>query len=193
MNAAARPWIGLVFKCSAVLAAIIAFVFFMRMQEEQSLVDRYRAEGMVSQAEITGKEIDQVRIEGRRGRSRTENWEMLWVRYGKDSTVPYADYPARVALADLPAPPPATGDPSVDYAYEAVIFVAPDVYAATQVGQRLVVVDTPYSSDDPEFYEAIRDFDPADFYPGIAISLALMVVLGLIGWWIGRRRTGQVG
>ena len=31
MNAVARPWIGLCFKLMALLAAIFAFLFFMRM------------------------------------------------------------------------------------------------------------------------------------------------------------------
>ena len=70
MNAAARPWIAIVFKCLAVLALIFAFVFFMRMQEEQSLTDRYRSEGTVSRAIITDKEVDTVRYEGRRGLAR---------------------------------------------------------------------------------------------------------------------------
>ena len=188
MNAAARPWIGLVFKCLAVLNLIFAFVFFMRMQEEQSIIERYRAEGTVSQAEVVGKQVDNVRVEMRRGRSRTEDWEMLTVRYAKDSPVRYADYAAQENVADLPAPPAASGDPVVDSESQTIIFVQPDVYNAVAVGDRLVVVDTIYSGDDPLFLDEVRDFDPADYYPGMGITLALMLLFGVIGWRIGRRR-----
>ncbi|MXO71967.1 hypothetical protein [Alteraurantiacibacter buctensis] len=188
MNSAARPWIALFFKCAAALALIFAFVFFMRMQEEQSVVDRYRAEGTVSRAIITDKQVDTVRYEGRRGRSRTEEWRMLWIRFDPDSTVKYADYPASVSEAQLPGPDALSGDPVADNQGVEIITVPPAVYDAAQVGDSLVVVDTFYSSDGPLFHAEIRDFDPASFYPGIGISLALMVVLGLIGWRIGRRR-----
>jgi hypothetical protein len=188
MNSAARPWIALVFKCLAALALIFAFVFFMRMQDEQSLTDRYRAEGTVSRAIITDKEVDTVRYEGRRGRSRTEEWRMLWVRFDPESTVKYADFPATVSVEQLPGPNELTGDPVADSQGAEIITVPPEVYDSATVGDRLVVVDTIYSSDGPLFYEEIRDFDPASFYPGMAISLALMVVFGLIGWLIGRKR-----
>ena len=190
MNDVSRFWTGIVFKCLAVLALIFAFVFFMRMNEEQSLVDRYRAEGTVSRAEVTEKDVDQMVYTSRRGRSRTEDVQILLVRFAVDSTVPYADYPARVSEADLPTAPPLTGDPLVDGTNLGAIFVPKDVYDATSVGDTVVVVDTPYSGDDPEFYEDIRSFDPTVFYPRMAIALVLMVVFGLIGWRLGRRRKG---
>ena len=188
MNAAARPWIAIVFKCLAVLALIFAFVFFMRMQEEQSLTDRYRSEGTVSRAIITDKEVDTVRYEGRRGRSRTEEWRMLWVRFDPESTVKYADYPGAVSAEQLPGPTGLTGDPVADSQGAEIITVPAEVYDAAAVGDRLVVVDTIYSGDGPLFYEEISEFDPAGFYPGIGIALALMLVFGVIGWWIGRKR-----
>lgn len=188
MNSAARPWIAIVIKCAAVLALIFAFVFFMRMQEEQSLVDRYRTEGTVSRAIVTDKEVDTVRYEGRRGRSRTEEWRMLWVRFDPESTVKYADFSATGSVGQLPGPTGLTGDPVADSQGAEIITVPAEVYDAANVGDRLVVVDTIYSGDGPLFYEEISEFDPASFYPGMGISLALMVALGLIGWRIGRRR-----
>lgn len=188
MNSAARPWIAIAFNCAAVLALIFAFVFFMRMQEEQSQVDRYRTEGTVSRAIVTDKEVDTVRYEGRRGRSRTEEWRMLWVRFDPESTVKYADFSATGNVGQLPGPTGLTGDPVADSQGAEIITVPAEVYDAANVGDRLVVVDTIYSSDGPLFYEEISEFDPASFYPGMGISLALMVVLGLIGWLIGRRK-----
>ena len=140
MNSAARPWIALVFKCLAALALIFAFVFFMRMQDEQSLTDRYRAEGTVSRAIITDKEVDTVRYEGRRGRSRTEEWRMLWVRFDPESTVKYADFPATVSVEQLPGPTELTGDPVADSQGAEIITVPPEVYDSATVGDRLVVV-----------------------------------------------------
>lgn len=188
MNSAARPWIAIVFKCLAVLSLIFAFVFFMRMQEEKSLVDRYRTEGTVSRAIITDKEVDTVRYEGRRGRSRTEEWRMLWVRFDPESTVTYADFSATGSIGQLPGPGELTGDPIADSHGAEIITVPSEVYDAATVGDRLVVVDTIYSGDGPLFYEEISEFDPASFYPGMALSLALMVVFGVIGWLIGRRK-----
>lgn len=188
MNTVARPWIAIAFKCAAVLALIFALVFFMRMQEEQSVVDRYRAEGTVSRAIITDKDVDTVRYEGRRGRSRTEEWQMLWVRFDPESTVKYADFPAKVSAGQLPGPDALTGDPVADSQGAEIITVPAEVFDSAQVGDRLVVVDTIYSGDGPLFYEEISTFDLAGFYPGIGISLALTVILGLIGWLVGRRR-----
>lgn len=183
MNAIARPWIGLVFKCCAALALIMAFVFFMRMQEEQSFVERYRKDGTVSLAVVTQMERDTVTTTTRRGRSRSNDIQVLSVRFNPNSGLAYADYKGQ---ADIPTAPPATGDPVADSAFGEVIWVSEATYAATQIGTGFVVVDTPYSGDGPELIETIRDFDPASYYPGIAISLLAMVVFGLAGWRISR-------
>lgn len=188
MTIQARPWVALVFKCLAALALIFAFVFFMRMQEEQSDIERYRKEGTVSRAVVSDKTVDTIRYEGRRGRSRTEDVQMLFVRYAPKSKVAYADYPAKVALADLPAAPPLTGDPVIDGNAVDIITVPRSVYDAAKIGDSFVVVDTIYSGDGPEVIDDIRDWDAAAFYPRIAIALVLMLVFAVIGWGMGRKR-----
>jgi hypothetical protein len=186
MNAIARPWIGLVFKCLAALALIVAFIFFMRMQDEQSFVDRYREDGTVSRAVVTEMSLDTVVYEGRRGRTRTSEIQVLSVRFNPESTVKYADLPGATADAELPGPPPLTGDIAKDSRFGEVIWVSREVYDRTKVGDSFIVVDTPYSGDGPELVEDIRDFDPSTFYPGIAIALVMMLVFAVIGWRISR-------
>ncbi|MCW3834696.1 hypothetical protein ACFQ1E_03485 [Sphingomonas canadensis] len=190
MNNAARPWIGLVFKCLAVLALIFAGIFFMRMQEEQSGIGRYRAEGSVSRAIVTGKKLDKQVYEGRAGRSRSKDVQVISVRFLPKSGVRYADYPAKVPESALPGPPRVTGDPMKDSTFSEVLWVPRDVYDRTSVGDVLTVVDTPYSGDGPELVSDIQAFDPAVFHPRIAIALALTLLFGLAGWWIGRKRGG---
>ena len=183
MNAIARPWIGLAFKCCAVLALIVAFVFFMRMQEDQSLVDRYRDQGTVSRAVVTGMERDTMTTTSRRGRSRNSDIQVLTVRFNPKSDLRYADY---TNGGEVPSAPPATGDASVDWEYSDVIWVSNDTYETTKLGDSFIVVDTPYSGDGPELIEDIREYDPSGYYPGIAAALVAMLAFGLIGWRISR-------
>ena len=178
MNNAARPWIGLVFKCAAVLALIFAFIFFMRMQEEQSFTDRYRDKGTVSRAVVTGMETDELVRTGRRGRTTKTDIQVLSVRFNPKSTLAFRDYEDGV---EVPAAPP-PGGAAADWEFADVIWVTKDVYARTKIGDSFLVVDTPYSGDGPELIEDISTFDPASFYPGIAISLVLGAVLAVIGW-----------
>jgi hypothetical protein len=190
VNNAARPWIGLIFQFLAALGVIFALVFFMRMQEEQGIVDRYRAEGTVSRAVVTEKSLDQLVYKTRKGRTRTQDIQVLSVRFNPKSEVKYADLAAASGDAELPGPPPVTGDIAADSAYGSVIWVSREVYDRTKVGDSFVVVDTPYSSDDPELIEDIRDWDPAPVYPRIAIALVLAVVFAAIGWFGPWRRRG---
>lgn len=193
MNAVARPWIGLCFKLMAVLALIFAFVFFMRMDEVRSEVNRYKSKGTVSRAVVTDMSLDKLVYEGtsgRRGRggssSRTEDIQVLNVRFDAKSTVKFADYPVKVSEANLPVAPAVTGDTAKDGPNTDVIWVSRELYDRTKVGDMLTVVDTPYSGDGPELIADIRDFDPTEAYPNIAIALALAVLLWIIGWRISR-------
>lgn len=179
MNEAARPWIGLVFKCAALLAAIFAVVFFMRMQEDLSFVERYRKEGTVSRAVVTAMETDELVTKLRKGRTRKTDIQVLHVRFDPKSALAFRNY---ADGAEVPTAPPPSGDAAADSAFSDVIWVTRDVYARTKVGDGFLVVDTPYSGDGPELIEDIRSFDPASFYPGIAVSLMLAAVLAAIGW-----------
>lgn len=187
MNIAVRPLIGLVFKCAAAIALIFAFVFFMRMQEEQSFTDRYRKEGTVSRAVVTGMETDELVKRGRKGRTTRKEIQVLSVRFNPKSTLAFRDYEDGV---EVPAAPPSTGGAAEDWQYEDVIWVTRDVYEKTKIGDSFLVVDTPYSGDGPELIEDIRSFDPESFYPGIAISLVLAVVLAAVGWLGPWKRRG---
>lgn len=189
MNAIARPWIGLCFKLLAFIAVIFAVIFFMRMQEDQSRVDNYRNSGTVSKAVVTNKDKDTITRQnsgiGRRSSGSTTESDIwvLSVRFAPKSTVKYADYPDKVAEADLPSAPPETGDPMKDSEFSEVMWVAKDVYDKTAVGDTLVVVDAPFSGFGPELIADVRDFDGSDAYPKIAIAL----VLALLLWFVGRR------
>jgi hypothetical protein len=189
MNAVARPWIGLCFKLLAVLAFIFAFIFFMRMQEEQSRVDNYRNSGTVSKAVVTDKKKDTITtqtsgIRRRSSGSTTESdiW-VLSVRFAPKSTIKYADYPSKVKEVDLPVAPPLTGDTMKDGESVESMWVSRDLYDKTKVGDMLTVVDAPFSGFGPELVSDIRDFDPSIYYPRMAIALFLM----LLFWSIGRR------
>lgn len=189
MNAAARPWMGIFFKCLSVLALIFAFVFFMRMQEEQSANDKLRMQGVVSRALVVDKEKDQVltsHSSGRRGNSSyatsNDRW-VLHVRHVPKSPVKYADYPARVKEADLPVAPPETGDPLKDTGYGGVIIASEALFDRTKVGDMITVANTPWDSTVPVPVAQIEAFDPAPFYPRMAIAMVLAVMF----WLIGRR------
>jgi hypothetical protein len=186
MNAIARPWIGLVFKCLSLLAAIFAFIFFMNMQGEQSDVDRYRKEGVVSRAVVTDMKLDKMVYEARKGRTRSQDIQVLFVRFVPKSPVKYADYPAKVSDTELPVAPPLTGDVTKDSEFGDVIWVSREVYDKTKVGDSFTVVDTPYSGDGPELVSDIKDYDPSIYHPRIAIALALMLLFGFIGWRISK-------
>ncbi len=184
MNAVARPWIGLVFNMLAVLAAIFAFVFVMRMMEDRSANQKMRDNGVVSRAVVTAKELDQAKYIGRRGNSRTVDYQVLHIRHVPKSTVRFADFPAKVKEADLPAAPPPSGDPLKDSANSGVMFVSQALYDQTKVGDVLVVANTPWDSDSPELVSDVTAFDGgAAYYPRIGIALILTVLF----WLIGRR------
>lgn len=191
MNARARPRIGLCVKLLALLALIVAFVFFMRMQEEQSANDKLRNQGVVSKALVIEKAKDSLTTQhsGLRRKSsgystETDLW-VLTVRHVPKSTVAYADFPARVKEADLPAAPAVTGDPMRDSANLGVMWVSQEVFEGVKVGDVLTVVNTPWDSESPVLVAEVEAFDPAPFYPGIALSLILAAVFAAIGW---RRR-----
>jgi hypothetical protein len=186
MNAMARPWIGLVFKCLSILAAIFAFTFFMRMDEDRSRVNNYRESGTVSRAVVTEMKLDKIVYEGRRGRTRSENVQYLFVRFDPDSKVKYADFPVKVQEADLPLAPALTGDSAKDGKYLDIMSVPRDLYDRTKLGDVLTVVDAPFSGYGPELVSDIRAFDPAEAYPKMAIALALALMLWLIGWRISK-------
>lgn len=189
MNAVARPWIGLCFKLLALLAAIFAFIFFMRMQEDQSANDKLRGQGVVSRALVTAKEKDKTttRHSGltRRGNGYTTQNDIwvLSVRHVPKSAVKFADLGAKVKEADLPVAPPLTGDPLKDSENGGVMWVSQAVYEKTKVGDMLTVVNTPWDSTSPVLVAEVKAFDPAPYYPRMAIALALMVLF----WLIGRR------
>lgn len=190
MNPVARPWIGLVFKLMALLAAIFAFIFFMRMMDDQSANEKLRENGVVSRALVTDKKKDELvstHSSGRKGNSSYTTKSDLWVlsiRHVPKSTVRYADFPAKVKEADLPVAPPVTGDPLKDSANSGVMFVPVELYEQTKVGDMLTVVNTPWDPESPVLVAEVEAFDGgASYYPRIAFSLVLMLAF----WLIGRR------
>lgn len=189
MNAAARPWIGLVFKCLAVLALVFAFIFFMNMMNEQSKIDHYRQDGYVSRAIVydtaEGEVTNRTSGIGRRSSGSTQSYDVyyLLVYLSDDRSVVYADYPDKVSEAKLPTADKLTGDRLKDDKFSHIMKVTKERFDATKIGDRFVVIDRIYSGEDPEFYETIRDFDQSIYYPRIAIALALT----LLFWLIGRR------
>lgn len=188
MNVASRPLLGLIFKCLSVLAFIFAFIFFMRMQEEQSRVDNYRNSGTISKAVVKEKEKYRTTTQtsgGRRssGSTSTSDIWVLSVRFAPKSTVKYSDYPSKVKESDLPLPPPAFDDPLKSDEAATLMWVSRELYDKTKVGDMLTVVDAPFSGYQPVLVSEIRDFDPSDSYPNIAIALILTLLL----WFIGRR------
>jgi len=189
MNSAARPWIGLFFKLSAFLALIFAFIFFMKMQDEQSANDKLRNQGVVSRALVTDKSQDTTTSQhsgiGRRSSGyTTENqiW-VLTVRHVPKSTVKYADFPSKVKEADLPVAPALTGDSLKNSANIGIMWVSRELYDKTKVGDLLTVANTPWDSESPVLVSEVEAFDPSPFYPRMAIALVLMLLL----WFIGRR------
>jgi hypothetical protein len=187
MNAAARPYARIVFYCLAILAAIFAFIFFMRMMEETGNIDKLRNQGVVSRAVVVEKKLDEMVIEGRRGRSRSSDLNVIRVRHVPKSEVKYADFPSKVPEADLPIAPPKSDDIMDESNYGGIMFVTAAVYERTNVGDMLTVVNTPWDKNSPELVEDVRSFDGgASFQPYIAISLVMTAVFGVIGWWIGR-------
>lgn len=189
MNAIARPWIGLCFKLMAVLALIFAFIFFMKMQEEQSANDKLRQYGVVSRALVTEKSQDTITsqhsgLSRRSSGYQTESdiW-VLRVRYVPKSTVKYADFPSKVKEADLPVAPALTGDSTKDSGHSGIMWVPVEVYNKVKVGDMLTVANTPWDSDSPVLVSDVEAFDASVFYPRMAIALVLTLLL----WLIGRR------
>lgn len=192
MNAAARPWIGIVFKCLCAIALIFAFIFFMRMQEEQSMYDKLRGQGVVSRALVTEKSQDQIERQGsgigRRSSGSTSSTDIyvLTVRHVPKSPVRYADFPAKVKEADLPVAPAPSGDPMKDSENLGIMWVPADVYEQIEVGELLTVANTPWDSTSPVLVSEVEAFDASVYYPRMAIAMVLAVLFGVIGWRIGR-------
>lgn len=187
MNAAARPYVRIVFYCLALLAAIFAFIFFMRMMEETSKFEKLRTHGVVSRALVVEKKLDTLIRERRRGNDTRTDINVVRVRFVPKSTVAYADFPSKVAEADLPSAPPMAEGAMDDGTYGGVMWVTTELYERTNVGDMLTVVNTPWDSSSPVLAEEVRTFDGGvSFQPYIAISLVMTVVFGVIGWWIGR-------
>jgi hypothetical protein len=192
MNPIARPYVGLVFKCLSLLALIFAFIFFMRMQEEQSENDKLRNQGVVSRALVMDKKKDTTTTQrsgiGRRssGSTTTNEIWVLTVRHVPKSTVKYTDFPSKVQEADLPIAPPLTGDPMKDMENGGVVWVPEDVYDKTNIGDKLTVVNTPWDSTSPVLVSDVAAFDATVFYPRMAIALVLALLFWLIGWRISK-------
>lgn len=189
MNAVARPWIGLCFKLLAVLALIFAFIFFMKMDEEQSANNKLRNHGVVSRALVTEKKKDSVTsqhsgISRRNSGYSTESdiW-VLRVRHVPKSTVKYADFPSKVKETDLPVASALTGDPMKDSENSGIMWVPVELYEKTKVGDMLTVANTPWDSDSPVLVSEVEAFDASVFYPRMAIALFLT----LLFWFIGRK------
>jgi hypothetical protein len=187
MNATARPWIAIAINCTAVLAAIFAFIFFMRMDEDRSRVSNYRESGTVSRAVVTKMELDKMVYEGRRGRTRTVDVQYLYVRFVPESKVKYADFPAKVKEADLPLAPPISGNIAADSKFLEIMAVPRTLYDTTKVGDLLTVVDAPFSGYGPELVSDIQSFNPSNAYPKIGIALVLAILLGVAGWRVGKK------
>jgi hypothetical protein len=185
MNAVARPWIGLCFKLMALLAAIFAFHLFHAMDEDRSPESattrfRHRITGVV-----TEMKLDKVVYEGRRGRTRSQDVQYLFVRFDPDSKVKYADFPDKVKEADLPSAPALTGDPAKDGKYVELMSVPRALYDRTKVGDVLTVVDAPFSGFGPERFPISAASIPAKpIQDGDCLALALL--LWLIGWRISK-------
>jgi hypothetical protein len=192
MNAKARPWIGLCFKLLALLALIFAFIFFMKMQEEQSENDKLRNQGVVSRALVTDKDQDTITSQhsgiGRRSSGYQTQSEILvlTVRHVPKSTVKYADFPSKTKEADLPVAPPKSADPMQDFGNIGIMWVSADVYEKTKVGDMLTVVNTPWDSSSPVLVSDVEAFDATVFYPRMAIALFLTLLFGGIGWRISK-------
>lgn len=199
MNSAARPWIGIVFKCLCALSLIFAFVFFMRMQGEQSKYDKLRGQGVVSRALVTEKSQDEILRQssgiGRRSSGSTTSTEIfvLNVRHVPKSPVKYSDFPSKVKEADLPVAPSVTGDPMKDSENLGIMWVPADVFDQTEVGDMLTVANTPWDSDSPVLVSEVEAFNASIYYPRVAVALLLAVLLGFIGWRIGKGASPRQG
>ncbi|MFM5907923.1 MAG: hypothetical protein ACKOPO_10120 [Novosphingobium sp.] len=189
MNATARPWIGLFFKCLSVLALIFVFIFFMKMQEDRSANDKLRNHGVVSRAVVVEKKQDELtrtQSSGARARSTSTTTTDLWVvnvRHVPKSAVPYGDYPSRVKDADLPVAPPLAADDKPENNLTGIMWVSKEVYDQTRVGDSFAVVNTPWDADSPVRVTEVEAFDPSPAYPRMAIAF----VLALLFWFIDRR------
>jgi hypothetical protein len=201
MNAKARPYIAIVFYLSAFLALIFAFIYFMRMQEEAGDIHRLKVQGHVSRAIVTGKKEDSITRTEQSGTRRSSSAtrttsspiNVLNIRFEPRSTVPFADYGTKVQDAGLPGAPPLTGNVMADGQYVGVMWVSDEVFAATKVGDTLIVVNTPFNRSAPKLVSEVRAYDGSSAYPWIGGSLLLAAAFGLIGLFIsrgGRRATG---
>ena len=191
MNASARPWVVICLYCVSALALIGAFVFFMRMQEDQSANSKLRSYGVVSRALVVEKKEDTTVVEQRRGRSRTVEYKILIVRHVPLSTVKFADFPSKTPEAALPVAPPLTGNPMADSKFGGVMFVPAQVYEKTRVGDRLTVVNTPWDREEPVLVSEVNAFKGGEYYPHIAGLLVLVVVSGAAGLALRRRTAGK--
>lgn len=186
MNMDAKPWIKVVFNCLALLSAIFAFIFFMRMDEEQSKNNQFRNHGVVSRALVTDLERDEMVRELSRGRSRTTDLYVINVRHVPKSTVKFADFPDTVTEDKLPVAPPVTGNIMEDMDFNGVMFVPKAVYSSTKVGDYLNVVATPFDTGAPALVSEVQSFEASDYYPRIAIAVALAVAFFSIGLLFGK-------
>jgi hypothetical protein len=198
MNAQARPFIAIAVYMCAILAFIFSFVYFMRMQEEASENNRFRTHGAVSRAVVTEKKLDTITRPDRtsfrasRSRSRTTSSpiNVMFIRFEPRSVISISDYGTKALEEDLPSAPPVTGRVMTDMDCSGLMWVSDEVFAVTQVGDMLVVVNTPFDRSSPKLVSEVMSFDQSTFYPWILGYLLLSLCLAGLGLHISKGGRG---
>jgi len=84
------------------------------------------------------EKVDKLVRQGRKGKSTSSKINVVMVRQNPKSTITYADYGTKIRESDLPPPLAEAKDALIG-----IMWVNDEMYAKTQVGDVLTVINTP--------------------------------------------------
>lgn len=172
----------LIFKCLAVLALIGVIGSLLLMNDKSNEMKRYRNEGAVSRALVLDKNESRSVTVNNRGKRSVTGGYYLHIVHNPKSPVRYADVGEKVKEADIPAESAARSGGSTGS-----VKVKEEVFARTNKGDILTVVNTPYDPSFPKLLQDVRDFTPTLYYLWAAGFGVLAIALWLLaGRWAKR-------
>ena len=173
--------LGLIFKCFAIISLLVAIGLFLKLDGEQSDLDRFINEGMVSKGLVVDKHQDTSISASTNSRGKTRrvqlSYNMIYVTYDPASKIPYADLGSKLQQADLPN----AAELDEESSNGASITLSKAGYAKVKVGETVAIVRSPYG--DTQLVAEVRSFSPNGSY----MWMAILVVLAVMLWFVGRK------
>lgn len=171
-------WLAIGVSCMAISPFVLAIV-----HNEGAEYELLKAQGVVSQAQITGHEQREEDYAGRKGRTRTKTLHFIEVRYDAAASATYADWKGGGAVATNKYPARLTNK-----------FEVSEPYLQTHpVGSQKPVVFLRGNADSMELVEQVNYESSFSYFLKYYLEMAALFAAGLammvFGW---RKRRAHV-